>query len=242
MGSFAAYHGSQALFERFDPAFSKTGTKTEAYGRGVYVTDCPTNAAKYARRSIFRLDGKPILADTFTDRGPGTGNYHADCLLIRFGSASAALAWLESGDREMPCYWEDVDFTSVTRVMRALVGRVTVETVGYLYRVSVDADTFLDLDEDLPPFLATEAEALPVFCRAIASVNPNPRATLVLAIVRRRERKGNPLEAELSAQGYHGVRFYDQGRRATEWTIFDASRVCVESVENLFPRAERLAA
>lgn len=242
MGSFGAYHGSQALFERFDPAFSKTGTKFEAFGRGVYVTDCPTNAANYARRSIFRLDGKPILTDAFTDRGPGTGNYHADCLLIRFGNASAALAWLESNDRETPYSWEDVDVASVTRVMRAIVGRVTVETVGYRYRVRVDADTFLDLDEDLPPFLANEADALPVFCRAAASVSANPRASLVLAIALRRDRKGKPLEAELSARGYHGVRLFDPARAATEWTVFDHGRVCVESVENLFPHAERLAA
>lgn len=241
MGSFLAYHGSPALFERFDPAFSKTGTKCEGYGRGVYVTDCPTNAANYARRS-FWMDGKPILDDTAIDRGPGTGNYHADCLLIRFGSAPAALAWLKSDDRDTPYGWEDVDFASLTRFMRALVGRVTVETVGYRYRVRVGADRFLDLDEDLPPFLAAEADALPAFCRVYASVWPNPRSCLILALFLRRQRKGKPLEPELSAQGYHGVKFYNPAVTATEWTIFDPSRVCVESVENLFPQAERLAA
>lgn len=246
MGSFGAYHGSQVLFEKFDLSFAKTGTKIECFGRGVYVTDCIDNAANYARRCRFWLDGRLILSDTYDDRGPGTGNYHADCLLIRFQSARDALAWLESDDRETPYGWEDVDFASVTRVMRGLVGRVTFKTVGYRYRVRVDADRFLNLDEDLPPFLATEVDALPVFCRANASFHEslgvNPRICLVMAVFRRRANRGRPLEAELSAQGYHGVRFYDHGRRATEWTIFDPSRVCVESVENLFPQAERLAA
>lgn len=242
MGSFGAYHGSQALFERFDPAFSKTGTKFESFGRGVYVTDCPTNAAKYGRRRRFTLDGKHVLSDTIDDRGAGTGNYHADCLLIRFGGERDALAWLESHDRETPYGWEDVDFTSVTRFMRALVGRVTVETVGYRYRVRVDGDNFLDLDQELPPFLAAEADALPVFCHVSASVNINPKDSLVRSLFRHRERKGKPLEADLSAQGYHGVRLFDPARAATEWTVFDHSRVCVESVENLFPQAERLAA
>lgn len=237
-----AYHGSPNLFDHFDLSFGKAGTGIEAYGRGVYVTDCPGNATHYARRLRIMQDGRPILSDRYVDRGLGTGNYHADCLLVRFRGVAGALQWLSSGDRETPYGWEGVDLDRLSDFLSPLRHRISVRTVGFRYRVRVEADNFLDLERGFPAFLEPDAARLTGFARVLASEAADPVQATARAIFVAREKMGKPLSLELMNRGIHGVRIFDAERSAIEWTVFDAGRVTIESVEDLFPQEEALAA
>lgn len=239
MSGFTAYHGSPFLFDRFDLAHAYSGEGAQTYGRGVYITDLREGAEKYAKGHFFRVDGRDVMfwSPLLNNCKGTTGNAMLDMMLRRHdgdleaAASEAALLADAGGD----LYNSADQYREAANAAAALRGRLTRETRGYVYSLTVKAarDEFLDVsmppdqsDSRVAALFSTEFARLKRWHFAYADTPAKQYG----AAIRSARKRGTPLEPALLAAGCPGFAIYYPERGATDFVVFDPDSIQVVGV------------
>lgn len=239
MPGFTAYHGSPFLFDRFDLAHAYSGEGAQTYGRGVYITDAREGAEKYAKGHFFHVDGREVMfwSPLLNNCKGTTGNAMLDMLLRRHdgdleaAASEAALMADAGGD----LYNSADQYREAADAAAALRGRLTRETRGYVYSLTVKAARGEFLDVNMPPD-QSDSRVAALFSAELARLKrwhfayADTPAKQYGAAIRSAQKRGSPLEPALLAAGCPGLAIYYPERDATDFVVFDANLVEITAV------------
>jgi len=253
-----AYHGSPAIFDKFDINKVGTGQGAQSFGHGIYFAENPAVAKDYANElgKEITINNNPLLSmgkrPSMTSSVSGN-SFLDDFLVSNLGDVKATRKDILDAVKVMKEAGNEravKEYQGLLSDLRKVRGNIEVKNSGNLYKVDIpDANVPKMLDWD-KPLSSQNKEIQPAIEAALNKVKsigslfekPNPDIMtgrdLYNAYTAYRGMNQDFASQGLNELGIKGIKYLDEGSRAagkgtSNFVVFDPSNVNILERNNM---------